>query len=444
MSSGTGQEPTKVEIEKQLDRMLSSAVFEKAPKQSRLLRFVVERALTKTTISAKDITDAMFRSVDLYASHARANASFLRARINEYYQGSGADDLVLIELPSGPGYRPKFSYHPKSVAIRWFRKGVALRDSGSGEAFWYSRMAFQRAIALDKDYVAAHAAIAEIDLLQFLVGHIVPILPPLPQKTWMKDPQDRLDSWKFDPDVWLLHVVVGIEYLIRGQKARAISAMEHAIKADAASTSRSPWYAIFLLLTGKEAEGLQIAEALANEQPENAYASVLYGFFLYVLRDFERAADVLKDIRMLDQAQPFCNLVCGLVWLGLRRWEEAFRCFKAGSEIGEREWLSLVKEYGWEPPRPQRFAGLMILALVKNGDGEKAAELFEVLKHHRFVKPFQKCLAYLAMGEDNEAYEQLRNAYRMGDPFAIWMRLWAVFDDARSSRFEAFAEKLNL
>ena len=100
-------------IQTQLERMLSSAVFRRAERSSALLRFIVERTLEGDADRLKEYTlgaEALGRgeSFDPRADPVvRAEASRLRARLEQYYQTAGRGDPVVIALAKG-SYVPRF------------------------------------------------------------------------------------------------------------------------------------------------------------------------------------------------------------------------------------------------------------------------------------------------------------------------------------------------
>jgi serine/threonine-protein kinase len=100
-------------VEHQLARVLASAAFKRAERSSALLRFIVEQTLNGDADRLKEYTlgaEALGRgeSFDPRADPVvRAEASRLRARLEQYYQTSGRTDQVLIALSKG-SYVPRF------------------------------------------------------------------------------------------------------------------------------------------------------------------------------------------------------------------------------------------------------------------------------------------------------------------------------------------------
>ena len=96
-------------IERQLERVLQSRVFERAQRSQRFLRYLVEAALEEPPVSVKEYTiaiDVFDRDADYDPSvdaTVRVEASRLRGRLREFFDEEGRNDPWLIEVPKG-GY----------------------------------------------------------------------------------------------------------------------------------------------------------------------------------------------------------------------------------------------------------------------------------------------------------------------------------------------------
>jgi TolB-like protein len=95
------------EAQQQLERILASAVFRKAQRSQRFLRYLVEFSLTQPAASIKEYAvalDVFDRAADYNPTidaTVRVEASRLRQRLREYYEQEGQDDIVLISVPKG-------------------------------------------------------------------------------------------------------------------------------------------------------------------------------------------------------------------------------------------------------------------------------------------------------------------------------------------------------
>ena len=97
----------------ELERVLRSGVFSKAPRLERFLRYVCERHFEDDGDQVKEYSialEALGRPADFDPkkdSIVRVEAHRLRKRLAEYYAGPGAEHAVRIHIPNGQ-YRPRF------------------------------------------------------------------------------------------------------------------------------------------------------------------------------------------------------------------------------------------------------------------------------------------------------------------------------------------------
>jgi adenylate cyclase len=136
------------EIRAQLDRILADFATSGANRRSRLLRYLVEQTLDDRTDSLKEsiIATEVFDRAPGYDpqidSVVRVEVGRLRARLAEYYEKTGVDAPVRIEIPRG-AYRPVFVFResaPEAVVVpepappedppvrgwKWIGAGIAV------------------------------------------------------------------------------------------------------------------------------------------------------------------------------------------------------------------------------------------------------------------------------------------------------------------------------
>jgi tetratricopeptide (TPR) repeat protein len=118
-------------LRRELERVLGSPGFARNDRLSRFLRFVVERHTEGRDHELKESVvgvEVFGRKPDYnpkFDPIVRTEARRLRARLNEYYQGAGASDSMVIELPKG-GYVPLLRQHPAVAGEAERRTGLSL------------------------------------------------------------------------------------------------------------------------------------------------------------------------------------------------------------------------------------------------------------------------------------------------------------------------------
>jgi TolB-like protein len=147
-------------ITAELERILASKGFANAGRLSRLLRYVVERTLAGEADQLKEyaVGVEVFDRDEKYDprldSIVRVEAGRLRSRLEEYYNGEGAQDEVHIVLPRG-GYSAQFERRNEPVSLP-----VVVNESGAGNPKERAASTKWAAWALAIGAVAVVAAVA--------------------------------------------------------------------------------------------------------------------------------------------------------------------------------------------------------------------------------------------------------------------------------------------
>jgi TolB-like protein len=108
-------------IRAQLELVLAADMFANAGRISRLLRYVVERTVAgegdqlKEYVVGTEVFDRGTTYDPRLDSIVRVEARRLRAKLDDYYQGPGKDDDIVITMPRG-SYVPAFGLRAKPVA----------------------------------------------------------------------------------------------------------------------------------------------------------------------------------------------------------------------------------------------------------------------------------------------------------------------------------------
>src|SRR5262245_22918119 len=107
--------PPPEQIREQLGRILESPSFRASEQRRRLLSFLVYRVLEGRQEELKEYAigvEALGRPASFdprLDSIVRVQATHVRTRLRDYYNGPGRNDPILIDLPIG-GYIPTFAY----------------------------------------------------------------------------------------------------------------------------------------------------------------------------------------------------------------------------------------------------------------------------------------------------------------------------------------------
>src|SRR5947209_14831486 len=105
----------------EVDRVLRSGIFEKAPRLENFFRYICRLHFEVRADQIKEYsiaTEALGRSADFDPkkdSIVRVEAHRLRKRLDEFYQLAGASHAIRISIPNGQ-YRPQFLNREEAAA----------------------------------------------------------------------------------------------------------------------------------------------------------------------------------------------------------------------------------------------------------------------------------------------------------------------------------------
>jgi tetratricopeptide (TPR) repeat protein len=469
--------PLSAEIERQLARMLTSPVFTEAPKQEKLLEYLVKCALAGKEVTEKTILADLFPSYLVVASHQRVSygkrkspernpSSIVRVfkqelikRLDEYYAGEGVGDLVLIYLESTPrrkGYRPPpgkaylpiFRYNPASPIDREYRRGLFHLDQCTPADDSIALDCFCAILNEKPDHVYARVREAEVHLRRAIYHQID--FKPSPSLKKAEESITRALEGK--EQMWRAHAIQGTLHCFRRQWQEAKLSFERAITLDSLQTSYGAWYyPAFLAATGRLGEALDLARERARIYPDDISAQIIHGIFLYITRKFDEAVLPLSAAQVMNPRHWLTCLISAL--LALARNEPAaahmvlvhhllgMDAFPGLAALSISTTLRLRNQPDqWGPSR--RHAGSLLeqvyLAVDELIDRlpkpqQYLAQLLEI-SEAKYVSPLQLALAYLAVDDFEHSILSLKLACDEPCPVICWLPSLPLFDALSQER----------
>ncbi len=145
--------PSPNEVHAQLELILASDAFANAGRVSRLLKYVVERTLAgdgdqlKEYVLGVEVFDRNDQYDPRLDSIVRVEARRLRAKLEDYYQGPGAVDAVVITMRRG-SYVPVFAHREAPEPAVASQAGVLKPAPRPKPARWIALAGIAVAIAV--------------------------------------------------------------------------------------------------------------------------------------------------------------------------------------------------------------------------------------------------------------------------------------------------------
>ena len=427
-------------IDRELGRILGSALFKPSPRHQRMLRYLIERTVAGETRGLKESVLA----VELFERAAlgydpsrdtivRVEARRLRQRLKRYYDTEGGDSPLRIELPVG-SYVPAIKRHSgqthgdSRVAHDLVERGNHFLREGSEPALRKAVERFEAAIREDADNAAAYLGAA---------------------RAWMNLVAEVHES----PLPWVDH---------------AAEALQRALELDALNPEALTLLGATLHRYHFDWRAAQRHLLRAIElAPDLAFAHLGYGAHLLLAGDLGGAEVELQRARVLDPHYVNARWQVALLRAAQRNYA-AVRSevasildlvpahlpalhMRGALELFAGQGEAALEHYrALDALAPQHPIGLVGLgqALGMLGDGAGVDRTLHELQRRfggRYLSPYQLALIESRRGERDAAFRLLDDAAATRDSNTIYALTDPSWDGLRSDpRFAAFLSRNRL
>jgi serine/threonine-protein kinase len=353
----------------------------------------------------------------LEAQMARAVASSVQARIT-----AGVSNRLKRPQQTNP-----------AAEETYFQGRRHLEQYGSDHAR-RALDAFERAIALDSGYAAAHAGAgrAYINLADFggishSEGRVLALA-------------SAHEALALDEGSAEAHAVLAdLKFYYDWDWAGAEQEYRRAIELNQSYTYAKRQYASYLAAARRLDEAVREADEAARLDPLSVEAATNHGLILYYNRDYEAASGALRTALDLEPGHV-------AAWVMLGRVDEAAGRFEDG--LAKTLHALQAANEGAAPVIQVRVRMACLQALA--GRTSEARETWTELQRRASVfnmrvRPEYAAYVHLALGDRDKALEYLERATEERDLALLWLAVDPRVDTLRSEpRFAAVLQKLGL
>ncbi len=355
------------------------------------------------------------QSKDLFALEAEISEDIsekLRLRLS----GEEKKKLVKRYTENTEAYHLylKGRYFTNKRTTDWIKKGIEH---------------FQQAIDLDPNYALAYAGLA--DAYSFLAsstgGH-----PP--RETYPKAEAAALQALELDDTLGEAHSTLGFcRLLFDWDFAGAEREYKRAIELSPNYANAHDGYSFYLKATGQHEAAIQACKRAQELDPLSLFATLSLGWAYYFARAYDAALAQTRKVLDMDTNFGFAHWHAGKVYLQQGMWNEAV--------IALRQALNLV---GGTPP----FIAFLGHAYARAGKPREARQMLTQLlrlSQRQYVSSYFIALIYLGLGELDQTFAWLEQAYEERSGFLAFVGVEPMLDDLRGdARFEDLLQRVGL
>ena len=393
---------------------------------------------------AKDLcVDAVVEgSVMRSGNRVRITAQLIQAATDKHlwaksYEGDAQDVLGLqrsvaqeiadeVKARLTPEEQKRLST-PRAVnpaAHEAYLKGLYL-DSGSDADQLKAKDYFQRAIQIDPNYAPAYAGLAQY----YWSG-----LELHPRDSMPLARRNALKALKLDPDLAKAHLeLAAIRFYTDWDWAGAEDEFHRALKLNSGDAEGHRLYSFFLAALGRREDALEQIRRAQDLDPLSTSTQVTAGFVFYYVRQYDNAIEQCRGVFELDPASAGAYDCLGASYLAKGMYEEAIAAAQRASTLSGDD--------------PARLVGLARAYALADRKADALAVLAQLRAQakSRYVPPYFFAVIYAALGQKDQAFKWLDEAFLEHDYYLAWLKVDPAMDSLRSDpRFQRIIRDVNL
>jgi serine/threonine-protein kinase len=286
---------------------------------------------------------------------------------------------------------------------------------------------FNLALEADPTYALAYSGLADCYAALGYGSYLAPD-DAFPKARAAAEKALELDSSLAAPHATLGYVRLYYEWKF----ADAEDAFRRSLELNPNYATAHHWYSVYLTAMERPTEARREIEAARALDPLSVAVATDMGFEQYYSRDYEGAT---KQLRSIVEINP--NFSLAHLWLG-RTYQQRKMYAEAISEYeqtgGLREWVPTLAALG-------HVYGLQ----GRTAEARKVLAHLDEIARERYVTSYGVALVYAGMGDKEQAFSKLEQAFDERSHWLVWLNLDPRWDSLRADpRFDELKRRLGL
>jgi TolB-like protein/Flp pilus assembly protein TadD len=283
---------------------------------------------------------------------------------------------------------------------------------------------FQQAIAGSPGYAQAHSALASCYGMLGESGQM-----PY-QEAFTEQKAEALKAIALDDSLSEAHAeLANTAMTLDWNWPVAAAQFREALALNPSSATSHEKYAFYLVRTGHPQEAIAEIERSVDLDPVSASTFHAEGFIYYFAHQYDQARSVTRTVRGLNINLPDWNFLLGAVYAAKDQYPEAIRAFLQSGN----------------GPYSLGHLGNAYARAGQTGEARNTIPLLEDDVRRDGVGRYEIALVYAGLGENDQAFHWLEDAWRAHDVGLVYLRVDPCLDPLRSDpRFADLLQRIGL
>jgi serine/threonine-protein kinase len=294
-------------------------------------------------------------------------------------------------------------------AYNLYLKGRYYNQMFTVKGFEMAVECFEQALQKDPNYARAYTGLAMVCISGSYWGNVPP------NEQYPKAKEYAKKAIKIDDTIAEAHTTMGAIYMHYDWNWKAAEGeIKQALKLDPNSAYSHMYYSILLTFTERHEEAINEAKRAQELEPLSSFYNSMAGTSLFFSGRYDEAIEVLQPAIAMIPNYFHLHHTLGMVYRGKSMIKEA---------IAEHE-IS-VKLSGGNP----MVTSLLAACYYEFGKKVEADNLFNSLMQRsrdEYVPPMCFYIIHKIQGDMDQAFEYLKQACEVHDPYVPWQRIVPV------------------
>ena len=301
-------------------------------------------------------------------------------------------------------------------AYRLYLKGRNAWNKRTGDALQQAIEFFNQAIAIDPNYGAAHAGLADCYNMLVVYGRLEP------KEGFPKAKEAAERALEIDESSAEAHSSLAfIKFRWDWDRSATEREFQTAIKLKPAYAPAHQWYSSYLVAVERFDEAIAEAKRTEELEPLSFVASAHLGWIYYLSGQNDKAIEQCRKILERDPSSFPARRYLGLAYEAKGMYPEAIAEFQTGVKLsGSPLMLALL--------------GHAYAVSGKTAEAKQVLSDLQQLQGQRYVSPYTVAAIYAGLGDHDQAFNWLETAVESRDIWLMNLKVDPVFAKLRSER----------
>ena len=301
-------------------------------------------------------------------------------------------------------------------AYRLYLKGRNSWNKRTGDELQQAIEFFNQAIAIDPNYAAAYAGLADCYNMLVVYGRLQP------KEGFPKAKEAAMKALEIDENQAEAHSSLAfIKFRWDWDRSGTEREFQSAIKLKPSYAPAHQWYSSYLVAVERFDEAIAEAKRTEELEPLSFVASSHLGWIYYLAGKNDEAIEQCKKILELDPSSFPARRYLGLAYEAKGKYAEAINEFQTGVKIsGSPLMLALL--------------GHAYAASGRKAEAQQVLADLQQLQNQRYVSPYTVAAIYTGLGDQDQAFNWLEKAVEERDIWLMNLKVDPVFAKLRSNR----------